>query len=81
MIHHLFTSVTHANNLADWHVSGTNYLQQFCAATVNAVVSPFILHDIALEAAHYLARNNPAQVQTQLRSPILNSLVQKCLQM
>ncbi|XP_013381125.1 zinc finger SWIM domain-containing protein 8 [Lingula anatina] len=60
---------------------GTSHLQQFCATTVNAVVSPFVLQDIALEAAHYLARNNPTQVSAQLRSPVLNSLVQKCLQM
>ncbi len=62
---------------------GTTVLQQFCAAAVNAIVSPFVLQDIALEAAHYLARNNPnpAQVTNQLRSPTLNSLVQKCVQM
>ncbi|ELT99043.1 hypothetical protein CAPTEDRAFT_47830, partial [Capitella teleta] len=60
---------------------GTNYLQQFCASAVNAIVSPFVLQDISLEAAHYLARSNPAQVSQQLRSPMLNSLLQKCLQM
>ena len=60
---------------------GTTVLQQFCAAAVNAIVSPFVLQDIALEAAHYLTRNNPAQVTNQLRSPNLNSLVQKCVQM
>ncbi len=65
------------------YVSGTNYLQQFCAAAVNAVVSPFVLQDIAYESANYLSRNNPnpAQLSAQLRSPTLNSLVQKCLQM
>ncbi len=62
-------------------ISGTNYLQQFCASAVNAIVSPFVLQDIALEAAHYLTRNNPTQVSNQLRSPTLNSLVQKCVQM
>ncbi|KAK3090543.1 hypothetical protein FSP39_012583 [Pinctada imbricata] len=60
---------------------GMNYLQQFCASTVNGVVSPFILYDIALEAAHVLARNNPAIVQSHLRSNILNPLLQKCIQM
>ena len=60
---------------------GLTYLQQFCAAAVNAVVSPFVLQDIAVEAAHYLSRNNPAQVPAQLRSQTLNPLVQKCLQM
>ncbi|XP_064602732.1 zinc finger SWIM domain-containing protein 8-like isoform X2 [Liolophura sinensis] len=61
--------------------AGTNYLQQFCASAVNAVVSPFILYDIAVESAHILARNNPTQVSNHLRSNILNPLVQKCLQM
>ncbi|XP_041362777.1 zinc finger SWIM domain-containing protein 8-like isoform X3 [Gigantopelta aegis] len=60
---------------------GTSYLQQFCVSAVNAVVSPFILYDLALEAARFLARNNPAHVPNQLRSTLLNSLFQKCLQM
>lgn len=60
---------------------GTSYLQQFCASVVNAVVSPFILYDIAVDAAQILARNNPAAVQSHLRSNILAPLVQKCLQM
>ncbi|XP_035825489.1 zinc finger SWIM domain-containing protein 8 [Aplysia californica] len=60
---------------------GTTFLQQFCASAVNAVVSPFILYDLAMEAARFLARNNPTHVPTQLRSNILNSLFQKCLQM
>ena len=60
---------------------GQSYLQQFCASAVNAVVSPFILQEIAVDAAHQLSRNNPAQIPNHLRSPTLNSLVQKCLQM
>lgn len=60
---------------------GSSYLQQFCASAVNAVVSPFVLYDIAWEAAHYLARNNPTQVHNCLRSNFLNPLVQKCIQM
>ncbi|RUS70320.1 hypothetical protein EGW08_021917 [Elysia chlorotica] len=60
---------------------GTTFLQQFCASAVNAVVSPFVLYDLAMEAARFLARNNPTHVPTQLRSNILNSLFQKCLQM
>lgn len=61
---------------------GTNYLQQFCASAVNAVVSPFVLYDIYVEGAHILARNNPSIPQGHLRpNNILNPLVQKCLQM
>ncbi|KAK7477763.1 hypothetical protein BaRGS_00030946 [Batillaria attramentaria] len=60
---------------------GSTYLQQFCASAVNAVVSPFVLYDLAMEAAHFLARNNPVHVSSQLRSNILNPLYQKCLQM
>uniref|UniRef100_A0A146L3I4 Zinc finger SWIM domain-containing protein KIAA0913 n=1 Tax=Lygus hesperus TaxID=30085 RepID=A0A146L3I4_LYGHE len=59
---------------------GTQYLQQFCVCAVNSIVSPFILHDVALEAAHYLARNNPALVLQHLRTS-LTPLVQKCQQM
>ncbi|RZF44726.1 hypothetical protein LSTR_LSTR000678 [Laodelphax striatellus] len=59
---------------------GTQYLLQFCVCAVNSIVSPFVLHDVALEAAHYLARNNPALVVQHLRSA-LAPLVQKCQQM
>lgn len=34
---------------------GTQYLHQLCICTVNSIVSPFVLHDVALEAALYLA--------------------------
>ncbi|XP_036359239.1 zinc finger SWIM domain-containing protein 8 isoform X2 [Octopus sinensis] len=60
---------------------GSSYLQQFCASAVNAVVSPFVLYDIAWEAAHYLAHNNQTPVHNCLRSNFLNPLVQKCIQM
>ncbi|KAL0280565.1 UNVERIFIED_CONTAM: hypothetical protein PYX00_001825 [Menopon gallinae] len=61
---------------------GTQYLHQFCVCVVNSIVSPFILHDVALEAAHYLAgrRNNPTLVLQHLRSALM-PLVQKCQQM
>lgn len=59
---------------------GTQYLHQVCVCAVNSIVSPFVLHDVALEAAHYLARNNPSLVLQHLRSA-LTPLVQKCQQM
>ncbi|GAB0088989.1 zinc finger SWIM domain-containing protein 8 [Sergentomyia squamirostris] len=59
---------------------GTQYLHQFCISAVNSIVSPFILHDAAIEAAHYLARNNPALVLQHLRSALM-PLMQKCQQM
>lgn len=59
---------------------GTQYLHQFCVCAVNSIVSPFVLHDVAMESAHYLARNNPALVLQHLRSA-LTPLVQKCQQM
>lgn len=59
---------------------GTQYLHQFCVCAVNSIVSPFVLHDVAFEAAHYLARNNPTLVMQHLRSA-LTPLVQKCQQM
>lgn len=60
---------------------GQHYLHQFCVCAVNSVVSPFVLQELAVEAAHYLARHSPALVPQQLRSPILQPLVQKCQQM
>ncbi|XP_059469798.1 zinc finger SWIM domain-containing protein 8 homolog isoform X2 [Neocloeon triangulifer] len=59
---------------------GTQYLHQFCVCAVNSVVSPFILHDIAVEAAIYLSRNNPTLLMQHLRTA-LTPLVQKCQQM
>ena len=65
-----------------WYcVLGTSYLQQFCTSIVNAIVSPFVLLDIAMEAATFLAANSVSQVAQQIRLPLLNSLLQKCLQM
>ncbi|XP_077999779.1 zinc finger SWIM domain-containing protein 8-like [Glandiceps talaboti] len=60
---------------------GTSFLQQFCVGAVNVIVSPFILQDIAIEAAHYLTQTNHAQFSSNLRSPILSPIIQKCLQM
>ncbi|XP_076654799.1 zinc finger SWIM domain-containing dorado isoform X1 [Halictus rubicundus] len=60
---------------------GTQYLHQLCVCTVNSIVSPFVLHDVVLEAAQYLARNNPALVLQHLRSAFLAPLVHKCQQM
>lgn len=59
---------------------GTQYLHQFCVCAVNSIVSPYVLHDVAIESAHYLARNNPTLVMQHLRSA-LTPLVQKCQQM
>ncbi|XP_037921844.1 zinc finger SWIM domain-containing protein 8-like, partial [Hermetia illucens] len=59
---------------------GTQYLHQFCVCAVNSIVSPFVLHDVAIESAHYLGRSNPQLVMQHLRSA-LAPLVQKCQQM
>ncbi|XP_031334214.1 zinc finger SWIM domain-containing protein 8-like [Photinus pyralis] len=59
---------------------GTQYLHQFCICAVNSIVSPFVLHDVAIESAQYLSRNNPALVMQHLRTA-LTPLVQKCQQM
>lgn len=59
---------------------GTQYLHQFCVCAVNSIVSPFVLHEVAIESAHYLARNNSALVMQHLRSA-LAPLVTKCQQM
>ncbi|XP_055526580.1 zinc finger SWIM domain-containing protein 8 homolog [Wyeomyia smithii] len=59
---------------------GTQYLHQFCVCAVNSIVSPFVLHEVAIESAHYLSRNNPGLVMQHLRTP-LAPLMQKCQQM
>lgn len=61
-------------------LSGTQYLHHFCVCAVNSIVSPFVLHDVAIEAAQYLSRNNPSLVMQHLRTA-LTPLVQKCQQM
>lgn len=60
---------------------GTSYLQEFCICTVNSVASPFILHEIVLEAGHYLARSASTPLPTPMRSHLLTPLIQKCQQM
>ncbi|KAG1663561.1 Zinc finger SWIM domain-containing protein 8 [Nymphon striatum] len=67
---------------------GTSYLQQFCITTVNSVASPFVLQEIAWEAAVYLSGGNNQNgaaslnlISQHLRSPVLTPLVQKCQQM
>ena len=60
---------------------GNSHLQRFCVAALNAVASPFVLHDLALEAARHMARSNPAQLTANLRSPTISPLVQKSLTM
>lgn len=64
---------------------GNQYLHQFCVCAVSSIVSPFILHEVAIESAHYLARSNSntsALVMQHLRSVAsLLPLVQKCQQM
>ncbi|XP_058825171.1 zinc finger SWIM domain-containing protein 8 homolog [Topomyia yanbarensis] len=59
---------------------GTQYLHQFCVCAVNSIVSPFVLHEVAIESANYLSRNNPGLVMQHLRTP-LAPLMQKCQQM
>ncbi|XP_055618684.1 zinc finger SWIM domain-containing protein 8 homolog [Toxorhynchites rutilus septentrionalis] len=59
---------------------GTQYLHQFCVCAVNSIVSPFVLHEVAIESAYYLSRHNPALLLQHLRSA-LAPLMQKCQQM
>lgn len=59
---------------------GSQYLHQFCVCAVNSIISPFVLHDVAFEAAHYLSRNTPALIVQHLRTT-LAPLITKCQQM
>lgn len=61
---------------------GYAYMQQFCLAAVNTLSSPYMLWEIAVDAAQYSANsNNPHAFGPLLRSPSLQPLVQKSLQM
>ncbi|CAG9765145.1 unnamed protein product [Ceutorhynchus assimilis] len=59
---------------------GTHHLHHFCVCAVNSIVSPFVLHDVAIEAAQHLSRNNPGLVMQHLRTALM-PLVSKCHQM
>ena len=58
---------------------GIASLQRFCRVCVNSIHSPFVLHELALEAAGLMAKSNPNQIAFHLRSPSLSPMVQKCL--
>ncbi|XP_050312760.1 zinc finger SWIM domain-containing protein 8 homolog [Anthonomus grandis grandis] len=58
----------------------THHLHHFCVCAVNSIVSPFVLHDVAIEAAQHLSRNNPGLVMQHLRTALM-PLVNKCQQM
>lgn len=67
--------------LLNCFILGTSYLQDFCICTVNSVASPFVLHEIVIEAAQYLSRSSTAPLPQPLRSHLLTPLIQKCQQM
>ncbi|XP_063619650.1 zinc finger SWIM domain-containing protein 8 homolog [Cydia splendana] len=60
---------------------GAQYLHQFCVCAVNSVVSPFVLYELCVESAHWLARGGPHHLLMQHLRGTLAPLVQKCQQM
>lgn len=60
---------------------GAQYVHQFCVCAVSSVVSPFVLYDLALESAQWLARGGPQSLTMQHLRGTLSPLVQKCQQM
>lgn len=60
---------------------GAQYLHQFCVCAVNSVVSPFVLYELCVESAHWLARGGPHHIIMQHFRGALAPLVQKCQQM
>ncbi|KAL0832898.1 hypothetical protein ABMA28_001045 [Loxostege sticticalis] len=60
---------------------GAQYLHQFCVCAVNSVVSPFVLYELCVESAHWLARGGPHHLVMQHLRGTLAPLVQKCQQM
>ncbi|ENN80976.1 hypothetical protein YQE_02611, partial [Dendroctonus ponderosae] len=69
-----------SNALYVHDLAGTHHLHHFCVCALNSIVSPFVLHDVAIEAAQHLSRNNPGLVMQHLRTALL-PLVSKCQQM
>ncbi|XP_048478833.1 zinc finger SWIM domain-containing protein 8 homolog isoform X3 [Plutella xylostella] len=59
---------------------GAQYLHQFCVCAVNSVVSPFVLYELCVESAHWLARGAHQLLMQHLRGT-LAPLVHKCQQM
>lgn len=58
---------------------GPSYLKNFCKVVHKAVDSPYLLHDLALEAARHFALFNPAHLASYLKSPSVIPIVQKAL--
>ena len=63
----------------DAYLKNANSLQQFCQTAAAVIQNPFLLQEIAFDSAHYLSRSNPSQFTMILCSPMLNILVQRCL--
>ena len=67
--------------LLDCEGLGPTCLKKFCKAVYSAVTSPYLLHDLALEAARNFALYNPAQLNSHLRSPSVSPIVHKAMAM
>lgn len=66
-------SINYANN--------NSCLQKFSQTASGALMNPFLIQDLIFDTANYLSRANPAQFTLAICSPILASLVQKCLEL
>lgn len=60
---------------------GANYVQQFCSTVVGGVSSPFVLQEIATEAAKFFSERNQQPAQMNLRLSFVQPLVEKCVKM
>ncbi|CAF0728702.1 unnamed protein product [Brachionus calyciflorus] len=54
-------------------------LTQFCQSASVVLQNPFLIQELVFDSANYLSRNNPNQFSLVFCSPILNVLVQRCL--
>ncbi|RNA04312.1 zinc finger SWIM domain-containing 8 [Brachionus plicatilis] len=54
-------------------------LTQFCQSSSVVIQNPFLIQELVFDSANYLSRNNPSQFGMIFCSPILNVLVQRCL--
>lgn len=63
----------------DAYIKGTASLHQFCQTAACVIQNPFVLQKLAFDTANYMSGNNLTQFKAVLASPLLNILVQRCM--
>ena len=63
----------------DAYVKSASSLQQFCHTAACVIQNPFVLQKLAFDTANFMSGNNLSQFKAILCSPLLNILVQRCM--